>query len=195
MNYFSIVVNRFLMRPLLIRRLASAGKNFRSGYSGEWRNPELFSVGDNFYCGPYYYFSTNCYSPVKIGSSVMLGPFVRIIGGNHDFSYTIGHISKSLYPSNEYREIVLEDGVWIGAGSCILSGAHISEGSVIGAHALVNHYIPPYSIAVGVPARRYYRRFNNTDELSRLLNNVNSHYTVQKITELYECYNVSIKSK
>ena len=49
--------------------------------------------------------------------------------------------------------IKIEDDVWIGAGAIILDGVTIGRGSVIGAGAVVTKNIPPYSVAVGVPAR------------------------------------------
>jgi len=43
--------------------------------------------------------------------------------------------------------------VWIGTKVTVTSGVTIGEGSVIGANAVVTRDIPPFSVAVGVPAR------------------------------------------
>jgi acetyltransferase-like isoleucine patch superfamily enzyme len=45
------------------------------------------------------------------------------------------------------------DNVWCGANVVITSGVTIGERSVIGANSVVNSDIPPFSIAVGAPAR------------------------------------------
>jgi acetyltransferase-like isoleucine patch superfamily enzyme len=50
--------------------------------------------------------------------------------------------------------------VWIGARSTILSGSTIGDGAVIGAGSLVSGDVPPYSIAVGAPARPIRFRFD-----------------------------------
>ena len=53
---------------------------------------------------------------------------------------------------------VLEGHVDIGAGACVLGGIRVGEHSVIGANAVVLQDIPPWSLAVGVPARILDRR-------------------------------------
>ena len=64
-----------------------------------------------------------------------------------------GHDSKEIKFKNNSYSVVIEDDVWIGARSILLSGAHIGEGSVISAGSVVSNEIPPFSIAVGNPAR------------------------------------------
>ncbi|PSN10551.1 hypothetical protein C7293_27655 [filamentous cyanobacterium CCT1] len=49
--------------------------------------------------------------------------------------------------------ITIEDDCWLGTGVRVLDGVTIGRGSVIGAGAVVSRDIPPYSVAVGVPAR------------------------------------------
>lgn len=43
--------------------------------------------------------------------------------------------------------------VWIGRGATVLRGVDVGRGSVIGAGAVVTGDVPPFSVAVGVPAR------------------------------------------
>jgi acetyltransferase-like isoleucine patch superfamily enzyme len=45
------------------------------------------------------------------------------------------------------------DNVWAGANVVITSGVTVGERCVIGANAVVNRDLPPYSIAVGAPAK------------------------------------------
>lgn len=53
--------------------------------------------------------------------------------------------------------------VWIGNGVRILDGVEIGNGCVIGAGSVVTKSIPPFSIAVGVPARVVRRRDAQTN--------------------------------
>ena len=49
--------------------------------------------------------------------------------------------------------IKIENDVWIGANSVVLPGVQIGNHSVIGAGSIITKDIPPYSVAVGNPAR------------------------------------------
>jgi acetyltransferase-like isoleucine patch superfamily enzyme len=55
----------------------------------------------------------------------------------------------------EYRigKVEIGPGVHIGANTTVLAGVNIGEGAVVSACSLVNHDIPPYVVAGGVPAR------------------------------------------
>ncbi|MCF7999467.1 MAG: serine acetyltransferase [Methylovulum sp.] len=54
---------------------------------------------------------------------------------------------------HNYELPTIEDRVDIGAGVCMLGKITIGHDSVIGANAVVLDNIPPYSVAVGIPAR------------------------------------------
>jgi len=49
--------------------------------------------------------------------------------------------------------IIIGDNVWVGEKTVILSGVNVGDGAIIGANAVVTHDVPPYSIAVGCPAK------------------------------------------
>lgn len=183
------LMNVFVNRPLLKLKLNKYGKNFKIGYRTELRNPKYFSFGDNFFSGPYGYFVTNKHIPVSIGNHVMFGPFCKIFGGDHDVKYDKNHIRFAPEKEVQMKSITVEDGVWIGANTTILTNAFISEGAVVSCEAVVNNYIPPYCIAYGTPAKKIKRRFDNT-QLRNILKNVNGQYSFSEIIELYNKYNV-----
>lgn len=49
--------------------------------------------------------------------------------------------------------------VWIGHGTTVIAGKKIGTGAVVGSGAVVTKDIPPYAVAVGVPARVVKFRF------------------------------------
>ena len=52
-----------------------------------------------------------------------------------------------------YAPVRIGDGCWLGTGVRVLPGVTIGEGCHVGAGSVVTGDLPPYSIAVGVPAR------------------------------------------
>lgn len=54
---------------------------------------------------------------------------------------------------NVYKDIIVEEDVWIGINVTLLAGTHIGRGAIIGACSVVTKEIPPYTIAVGNPAK------------------------------------------
>jgi acetyltransferase-like isoleucine patch superfamily enzyme len=86
---------------------------------------------------------------IVIGSYCDIAPCATIISGSHEIS----RVGPRAAGAGQSRSIVIEDGVWIGAGSIILGGVRIGKHSVIGAGSVVVHDIPPNSVALGSPCR------------------------------------------
>lgn len=87
---------------------------------------------------------------LEIGDDVIIGPSVVIVPINHIYSDP-----KELIRNQgiAVKGIKIEADVWIGANVTILDNVNIGKGSVIGAGTVVTKDIPPYSLAVGVPAK------------------------------------------
>lgn len=60
----------------------------------------------------------------------------------------------------EHRQSIIGNDVFVGANVTVLDGVKIGDGAVIGAGAVVVDDIPPYAIAVGVPAKVVKYRFD-----------------------------------
>jgi acetyltransferase-like isoleucine patch superfamily enzyme len=149
-------------------------------------------IGDGFFAGESFYVSTNKYCKLIIGKKVIMGPDVMILGGNHNHSYTNGHICDYSLDQAGTKDIYISDGAWIGARTIILSGSEISEGVVVGAQSLVSHKIPPYVIATGSPAKRYRARFSKC-ELLEVLRNTESSLNLSDIEEAYLACDIDFK--
>ena len=51
--------------------------------------------------------------------------------------------------------------VWLGANVVVMQGVKIGNGAVVGANAVVTKDIPPYAVAVGIPAKIIKYRFDD----------------------------------
>ena len=100
--------------------------------------------------------------PVTIGNNVMMGQEVIIYTTRHnDSRVDIPIMEQGMC---KVSPVTICDDVWIGGRVIILPGVTIGQGSIIGAGAIVTKDIPPYSVAVGVPAkvvRNRNARFDN----------------------------------
>jgi len=56
-------------------------------------------------------------------------------------------------PVEKIKPVHIGRGAWLGRGCYVLKGVTIGEGAVIGAASVVTTDVPPFSIAVGNPAR------------------------------------------
>jgi acetyltransferase-like isoleucine patch superfamily enzyme len=158
-RHFSIGADHFLKGLAHIK----IGENFKAG-KGLWlqainlsRNADptpKIVIGENFSISFWGHIAaTDC---VEIGSNVMVGSKVTIIDHNHGSYGPLMHCAPRTPPKDRPligRPIVIGSNVWIGDGVVVAPGATIGEGCVIGANAVVTGYIPPYCMAVGIPAR------------------------------------------
>lgn len=87
-------------------------------------------------------------------------------------------------------DIVLEDDVWIGENTIILSGVTIGQGAVVAAGAVVTKDVPPYAIVGGIPAKVIKYRFDE-ETVKELMKLDYSRLTNQMVKEhVDELYNI-----
>jgi len=66
-----------------------------------------------------------------------------------------------------YEKAVIESDVWLGYAVIVLTGVTIGRGAIVAAGSVVTKDIPPYTIAVGVPARVVGQRFADAITIAR----------------------------
>lgn len=98
---------------------------------------------------------------IRIGKKVFIGmrcylddmmPHRVIIEDNVSVSYCVVFAAHGPGEAGR-REIILRKGCYIGTNATLLGGAEVGAYAMVGAGSLVNKPIPPFAVAVGVPAR------------------------------------------
>ena len=112
--------------------------------------------------------SSHVYGDVKVGQKTWIGPFTILDGTG---GLTIGEFCSissgvQIYSHDtvkwaltrgrakyEHTPVTIGDCCHIGSQTVVAKGVRIGDHCVIGAHSFVNEDVPPFSIAVGTPAR------------------------------------------
>jgi phosphonate metabolism protein (transferase hexapeptide repeat family) len=107
-----------------------------------------------------------------VGKFCSIAAHTRINPGNHPLdrvalshftyrssAYGLGADDAAFFDWRRSYRAVLGNDVWIGHGAIVLPGVSVGDGAAIGAGAVVSRDVPPYAIAIGVPARVLRFRF------------------------------------
>lgn len=149
-------------------------------------NPKKIEIGDYSYIdinvqlevwepvriGKYVHITPNVY--IQSGDEVIIGDFAGVSSGTRIYA------SSNTYQAPDGREkdillsmsacaplelqyvetgpVIIGDYAFIGLNCVVLPGVRIGRGAIIGAGSVVTKDIPPYTIAVGIPARPVKKR-------------------------------------
>jgi len=155
----------------------SLGKNVKVSNKASIYDTDKIEIGDNSRIDDFCVLSGN----ISIGKYVHIVPFCLVAGGEkgivfEDFT-TISYgvkvftqsddyggetLTNSTIPvkyKNEYKkEVILKKYSIVGAGSIIMAGVTLEEGTAVGAMSLVLKDTKPWGVYVGVPAKRLKER-------------------------------------
>lgn len=165
------------------RKFYACGNNSRVGLGGHFQGHKFITIGDGFSGGKnvsieawesYHGFSTGYEPHLKIGNKVSIMDNCQI---SCAYSVTIGDgvlmgnncfITDNFHGNGEPEEldippaerrlfikgaVCIKKNVWIGRNVSIMPNVEVGEGCIIGANSVITKDIPPYSVAVGVPAK------------------------------------------
>ena len=106
------------------------------------------NIGTNVFLGPYCVLYGH--GNITIGNDCLIAMGCKIIAGNHTIAAPDALIR--LQPDIA-KPIIIGNDVWLGADVKVLAGVTIGNGCIVGAGSVVTNDLPPYSIAVGSPAK------------------------------------------
>ena len=161
---------RLIRFPFRVRgkQYIKIGKGFTTGFNcridalniNNFGEKYLIEIGENVEINDEVHIGAT--EKIIIEDNVLIASKVYISDHNHG-SYKGDEQDSPMSIPKERKihssPIRIEKNVWIGELSCILQGVTIGEGSIIGAMSVVTKDIPPYTIAVGSPAKLI-KRYN-----------------------------------
>lgn len=152
-----------LYRIYAIRGPVTVGTNVHLGVGTILWAPQALDIADNVYIGKYC--TVECDG--RIGKDVMIANHAGLIGRyDHNFRAVGMPIRQAPWvgapdyagPGKDLR-LVIEDDVWIGFGSVVLTGVTVGRGAIVAAGSVVTRDVEPYAIVAGNPARQVGNRF------------------------------------
>jgi acetyltransferase-like isoleucine patch superfamily enzyme len=142
-----------IVRP----RFISVGDNVRIGKNTDiYVHPKrqdskefVLKIGNNVHIGNYNIIGAR--NSVVLEENALLGPRVIIV--DHSHHYEDVQVPVKSQAVTEGGHVRIERDCWIGANVFVFPNVTIGRHAIIGANSVVNGDIPPYSVAVGTPAR------------------------------------------
>jgi len=94
--------------------------------------------------------TVNAYLDIEFGAATIVADWVYVCDFDHVFDDVTVPIKDQGIAKSPVR---IGPDVWLGTKVTVLRGVTVGQGSVVAANAVVNKDLPPFSVAVGVPAR------------------------------------------
>ncbi len=142
--FFLNPINPFSFVKVSLLRLfgAKVGRGVFIKPSVSVKFPWKLIVGNNVWIGEHVWIDNLC--DVIIGDNVCLSQGALLLTGSHDHTKTTFDFIAS--------EIILEEGVWIGARAVVGAGVKCKSHSVLGVNSVAETNLHPYTIYKGNPA-------------------------------------------
>ena len=117
-------------------------------------------VGKNVYIGFLVMMDGEYPEYIEIGDEASIGPGVTLMAHSGASPF---HSRHKIYHEGP-KKVVIERGVWLAAGSIILPGVTVGEGSIVAAGSVVSRDVPAYTMVAGNPARAIKKLSNPGEE-------------------------------
>ncbi|MEJ7610047.1 MAG: WcaF family extracellular polysaccharide biosynthesis acetyltransferase [Ferruginibacter sp.] len=121
---------------------ATVGKGVLIKPNVNIKYPWFLTIGDHVWIGEQVWIDN--LGEVSIGNNSCISQGALLLSGNHNYT--------DIYFGLQVKPIILEEGVWIGAGSIVSGGSVCRSHTVLTAGSVSSGETEPYSIYRGNPA-------------------------------------------
>ena len=119
---------------------------FRRGFRAEVLGTGRITIGDDSHVT--YYVLMQCTTSIDIGERCMFGQSTIVVDGQHRFR----DITKPMLDQGyDFTPLTIADDVTVTTKCTIM--ADLGTRAFIGANSVVTRPVPPYTVAVGAPAK------------------------------------------
>lgn len=129
------------------KRLLLCGKHTGFDLKLSIHNPLQVKIGNNTTINERVLIQACDDSLVIIGNNVVISYGAMLLTGGLDY------LNKLDQSKHQTSSIIIEDSVWIGAGSIILPGVKIKKGAVVAAGSIVTKSVETNCVVGGNPAK------------------------------------------
>jgi putative colanic acid biosynthesis acetyltransferase WcaF len=147
LNSYLLIPVSFKVRILRIFG-AKIGKNVMIKHKINIKYPWNIEIGNNVWLGEEVWIDS--LGIVKIGDNACISQGAMLLSGNHDY--------KKVTFDLIIKDIIIEDGVWIGAKSVVCGGIICHSHSVLVVNSVANKNLEPFCIYQGNPAVQIRKR-------------------------------------
>jgi putative colanic acid biosynthesis acetyltransferase WcaF len=144
----------YSFKAFLLRTFgARIGKNVLIKPNVNIKYPWLLEIGNYVWIGEKTWIDN--LGKVSIGNNVCLSQGCLLLSGNHNYK-------KNLFDL-VVKDIIIEDGVWIGAAAIVCGGVICKDHSVLSVGSVATQNLEPFSIYSGNPALKVKDRIMEND--------------------------------
>lgn len=150
----NIFINSYLPLPFSVKRIilklfgAKLGKGLIIKPKVNIKYPWLLEIGDDCWIGEHVWIDN--LAKVEIGSHVCISQGAMLLTGNHDYKKPTFDLLIG--------EIILENGVWLGARSMVCPNVICYDHSVLAVGSIATKNLESYGIYKGNPAQLMKKR-------------------------------------
>lgn len=152
-NRFTIRFRGFLYKPFIKR----CGKNLTVASHVQLKSTHRLTIGDNVYFASGVWL--NAMGGLDIEDEVVLGPYVVISTGTHQFKN-----NSVRFGGTTMGPVKIGKGSWLAAHVVVRAGVSIGKGVLVAGNAAVSNDTPDNVMMGGVPAKVISERIDNEQE-------------------------------